>query len=161
MHRLIAESSGWQGAPEELQSLRGQLAKRRQFLGVQIGNLLKVLEDGRGRDSIMGCLARLEEDRIVAEQLEAVEHDIAEATLKRSTAAQVQACWGTAVDVWPDLTEEERAERLGSLVQDVEVKAKDRVLLRLIPIAEVHGQLLAINSPMGAGVGFEPTTFGL
>lgn len=65
------------------------------------------------------------------------------------------------LDVWPDLSEDEKAELLGVLVQEVIVKTKDRVLLRLSPIAEVHGQLLAINSPMGAGVGLEPTTFGL
>ena len=58
-------------------------------------------------------------------------------------------------------TEEERKEVMNGLVQEVVVTEKDRVHLRLSPIASVHGQLIAINSRMGAGVGLEPTTFGL
>lgn len=162
MHRLIAESGGWQGAPDDLQRLRGQLAKRRQAIGMQKSNLMRYLEDGRAGDTILNRLDLLEnEDHSVAEQLEAVEQDIAAATLVRPTAGQVQASWGAVLDLWPELTEEEKAELLAGLVENVEVKAKDRVVLRLTPIAELHGQLLAINSPMGAGVGFEPTTFGL
>lgn len=92
MHRLIAESGGWQSAPDELHSLRGQLAKRRQFIGVQKNNLTNLLADGRGYATLLDRLDKLEnEERSVIEQLEAVEQDIAEATLKRPTADQVQA----------------------------------------------------------------------
>jgi len=59
------------------------------------------------------------------------------------------------------LTEEDKAELLGTLVEEMEVKTKDRVLLRLAPFAEVGGLKLAINSQMGAGVRLELTTFGL
>ena len=47
-------------------------------------------------------------------------------------------------------TEEERKEVMNGLVQEVVVTEKDRVPLRLSPIASVHGQLIAINSRMGA-----------
>ncbi len=80
---------------------------------------------------------------------------------KTQERAIVEASRASVLGVWPALTEDEKAELLSALVQEVVVKTIDRVLLRLSPIAEVHGQLLAINSPMGAGVGFEPTTFGL
>ena len=36
-------------------------------------------------------------------------------------------------------------------MQEVVVTQKDRVHLRLSPIASVHGQFIAINSRMGAG----------
>lgn len=39
---------------------------------------------------------------------------------------------------------------MGGLVEEV-VTQKDRVRLRLSPIASVHSQFIAINSQMGAG----------
>lgn len=86
---------------------------------------------------------------------------IAKAKMKRPTSEQVCAAWGRIVDLWEVLTEEERQEVLGGLVQEIVVTQKDRVHLRLAKAASGHGQLLAINSQMGAGVGLEPTTFGL
>ena len=91
-------------------------------------NRLEVLQEGR---------------RQVSEELERLEMEIAKATIKRPTEEQVCAAWG--------LTEDERQEALGSLVQEVVVTQKDRVHLRLSPIASVHGQFIAINSEMGAG----------
>ena len=71
------------------------------------------------------------------------------------------ASWGQVVDLWPDLGEGQRQEVLQGLVQQVVVKQKDRVQLRLLPFSTSHGQFIAIKSLMGAGVGLEPTTFGL
>lgn len=162
MHRLIAETGGWQSAPDELTALRGQLAKKIQLLGVHKNRLVDALADGRGAASIHARLDKLEQDeKALVEQLATVENGIQQATLKRPTAEQVQAAWGSVLEVWPDLTEEEKAELLSELVQEVVIKSKDRVFLRLSALAEVHGHFLAINSHMGAGAGLEPATFGL
>ena len=152
MHSLIAKSGGWGVADEVTRTLRGQLGKKLQFLGLQIENTWKMADDGRGHDLVMSRLERLQrEQRDVAEKMKAVDAEIEKATIKRPEAAMVCASWGRLVDLWNVLTEEERALSLQSLVEHVDMTTKDRVLLRLSPIAEVHGQMLAINSRMGAG----------
>ena len=83
-------------------------------------------------------------------QLTQIEAEIAQATVKRSTAAQVQGVWGEVLAAWKDWSEQ-RTDALGVLMQEVVVTQKDRGHLRLSPIASVHGQLLAISSQMGAG----------
>jgi hypothetical protein len=151
MHQLIARSEGWSAATQEQKDLRGVLAKQRAGIQTSIGNIVSAVADGRGRDALMARLDKLErQDREVAAALATVEKQIEAATVERPTAAQVQAAWGSVLEVWPDLSEEEKADLLGALVEDVEVKGKDRVLLRLAPFAEVHGHKLAINSHLGA-----------
>jgi hypothetical protein len=81
-----------------------------------------------------------------------IEAEIAQATVKRLTAAQVPEIWGGVMDAWEEWSEQERTDALGGLVRAVVVTEKDRVLLRFTPIAEVHGQMLALTSQMGAGV---------
>lgn len=87
----------------------------------------------------------------MSEELLRMETEIAKATIKRPPAEMVGAAQGQIVDLWPALTEEECKEVMGGLVEEVVVTQKDRVRLRLSPIASVHGQFIAINSQMGAG----------
>ena len=162
MHRIIGQSGGWGSATENQRAMRGQLAKKLQFLGVQINNMTNALADGRATDLIFNRLEVLQEEQShVSEELMRMETEIAKATIQRPTAEMVCSAWGQIIDAWAVLTEDERQEALGGLVQEVVVTQKDRVHLRLSPIASVHGQFIAINSRMGAGVGLEPTTFGL
>jgi hypothetical protein len=123
---------------------------------------MSALAEGRANELIFSRLETLqEEQRRVSEELARMETEIAKATIKRPTAAQVCVAWGEIADLWPELTDEERTEVMEGLVQEVMVAQKDRVHLRLSPIANVHGQFIAIYSRMGAGVGLEPTTSGL
>ena len=46
MHKLIAQSGGWQRADDTLHMLRGQVSKKKQFVGVQISSLAKAIADG-------------------------------------------------------------------------------------------------------------------
>ena len=132
--------------------MKGQLTKNLQFIGVQITNLTNALGDGRATDLIFNRLESLKAERErVSEELRRLETEIAKATVKRPTAEQVCAAWGQIVDLWDVLTEGKRKEVINGLVQqEVVVTEKDRVHLRLSPIASVHGQLIAINSRMGA-----------
>ena len=132
--------------------MKRQLAKSLQFIGVQITNLTNALGDGRATDLIFSRLESLKAERErVSEELWQLETEIAKATVKRPTAEQVCAAWGKIIELWDVLTEAERKEVMNGLAQEVVVTEKDRVHLRLSPIANVHGQLIAINSRMGAG----------
>ena len=162
MHKLIAQSGGW-GGPNDLQrSLRGQLAKKKQFLDIRAANYPKAISEGRALTALLPALEQVENEKIkVQNELAQVDREISLATVKRPTAEQVSAVWGEVSELWDELTEDERGELLGGLVQEVEVTDKNRVLLKLSPVAEVHGSWFAIKSQMGAGVGLEPTTSGL
>ncbi len=162
MHKLISQSGGWGNADDTQKAIRGQLAKKKQFVALQISNINNAIAQGGNFRSLLVTLERLErEQEDACGQLRSIEAEIAAATIKRPTAKQVQEAWGEVIDVWEDMTEEDRQDALGGLLASVEVKEKDRVFLQFNPIAEVHGQMLALNSQMGAGVGLEPTTYGL
>lgn len=162
MHRHIAATGGWGSADAAQKAVRGQLAKKKQFNAVQIGNLVNAVSGGSNSRSLLATLERLEaEQDQLCRQIADIESEIARATVKRPTAAQVQEFWGEALDAWKEWSEQERTDALGCLLQEVVVTEKDRVHLRFTAIADVHGQMLALTSQMGAGVGLEPTTFGL
>jgi len=152
MSRLISESDSWQTPAEDMKRLRGQLGKQLQSVGSKKENLLRALEDGRGATSVLSRLDAIEkEEAELREKITTADQDIEASTLVRPTADVVMASWGSVLEVWCDLDEDEKTELVSSLVEKVVVIAKDRVILQLSPIAELHGQLLAINSLMGAG----------
>lgn len=140
MHRLIAQSGGWQTPDEPLQQRRSQLTKRKQFVALQIGNLTTAIAQGGNLRSLLSTLERLEKEQTeVLQALERVEREIRQATIKRPTAEQVQSVWSQVVALWPELTEEERETVLVSVVQRVEVNEKNLVHLQLSPIADARG----------------------
>jgi len=155
MHKLIAQSGGWGSADEAQKALRGQLGKQRQALEMRIGNYVKAVGDGRDSPALMAALDKAEAEReIVARQMEEADRQIAQATIQRPTAAQVQEAWGEVLRVWDVLTEDERADLMGSVVQVVEMTEKESVTLELLPVVmshSLHSQEFALNSPMGAG----------
>ncbi len=71
--------------------------------------------------------------------------------IKRPTAAQIQKVWTEALEVWKDVTEEERQEILAAFVTRVEVKEKDRASMELQAIPTGYGQKFVTKSQMGAG----------
>lgn len=133
-----------------------------QFAGTRKENLLRALEDGRATASVMARLEAIEqEENELKEQIAKADSEIDAATVIRPTAEQVTASWESVLEVWPELEEDEKTNLLSLLVEKVVVTAKDRVVLHLSAIAGLHGQLLAINSQMGAGARLELATFGL
>ncbi len=101
------------------------------------------------------------EKQAVCEQLARVEQEIEVATVKRPTAAQVQEAWLEMLTLWDEGTEEERQELAAAFVMQVDVKEKDRASMELRATPTGYGQKFVTKSQMGAGVGLEPTTFGL
>ncbi len=165
MRRLIAQSGGWGSADEAQKALRGQLGKQKQVLEMRIVNYVKVVGDGRSSPALMAALDRAEaEKEAVCLQIEGADAEIARAKVTRPTTAQVQEAWGEVLRVWEVLTEEERADLLSAVVPVVEMTNKESVTLELLPMsrpAMLHSERFGLNAGMGAGVGLEPTTYGL
>ncbi len=165
MRKLISESGGWGSADEAQKALRGHLGKQKQVLEMRIANFVKNIGDGRDSPALLAALDKAEaEKEIVCHQIEQADKDIAQATIPRPTTGQVQEAWGEIARVWKVLTEEERADLLGSIVQTVELTEKESVTLELLPVSHSpisYSDKFALNSQMGAGAGLEPATFGL
>ncbi|MGI4791516.1 MAG: recombinase family protein [Janthinobacterium lividum] len=162
MHRLIAESGGWQNVGDAQKSLRGQLSKLKQCLEMRTANFIKIIGDGGASPAILAALSKVEaQQKEVNQQLLQADQEIEMATIKRPTAKQVQESWSEIDELWEDVPEDERQELLASFVTQVEVKQKDRASMKLLPMPEGHGLKFVTKSQLGAGVGLEPTTFGL
>ncbi len=156
MRKLIAQSGGWGNADDAEKALRGQLGKQKQALEMRIANYVKVIGEGRMSDALLSALDKAEADKAaVCLQIEAADAQIASATVLRPTTAQVQECWSEVLRVWKVLTEEERADLLGSVVQAVEMTEKESVTLELLPVVMPHSlsysQEFALNSYLRAG----------
>ena len=148
--------------PELLKFKRKHLLAKRKEIMRQITGLLSAIAGGMTNPSISLRLAELEGEKAkVASDILEVEAQIEEATIVRPRAEDVMSSWREMLAGWEELTDPEREEVLQAIVEEVVVTQKDRVHLRLLPFASVHGQFIALNTHLGAGVGFEPTTFEL
>jgi hypothetical protein len=69
--------------------------------------------------------------------------------------------WGRLLDVWKVLDDAERTELLGSVVVRAEALSNEKMAVELLPVPEPPSEVFRLSFNMGAGVGLEPTTFGL
>lgn len=152
LHKIIAESESWSTPDDTLLSVRGQLAKKKQFLAVQIGNVTRAISEGGNFSSLLATLGKLEREQEETNALlEEKQNEIAAATVKRPTAEQVQQVWGNLLSLWDTLTEPERGEVLQAVVVGVEVTEKKRVTLELATIPAAHASWFNLTYGMGAG----------
>ncbi len=140
MRRIISDSGGWQTIGDDTRAIRGQLGKKKQLLGVQVGNIANAIAMGGDMAGLVGKMKKLEQELAQVDQdIKRTDAKIHQATIKRPVAMDVQNSWSELLDLWPELTELEREEALGSVVQKVEVTTKNLVHLELSPIAEFRG----------------------
>jgi len=152
MHHVIAESGGWQGADETKQRLRGQLAKKLQFIGVQILNITNAISQGRALGTLLTSLERLELEKVqVKQQLNEIEEEIRQSTFERPTAQQVQSSWSKLMDIWEVATEDQKVVMMSSIIQEIIVHENSRVTLILAAIPTIHDCTFAIKKDLGAG----------
>ena len=136
MHKLIAQSGGWQRADDTLHTLRSQVSKKKQFVGVQISNLAKAIADGSTSfRSLMTLLEAKEKEQVALdEEMRKLDEEIRGNTFERPEAKDVQAHWGEFMELWPELTDPEKVEMISHIVERIEVKEKDCIFLQLKPI---------------------------
>ena len=86
------------------------------------------------------------------ELLTEADRQIAMSTIKRPTAADVQAIWREVLELLEDATEAERKTLLSRFVRKVEVTDKNKASLQIVgPIAGTLDGKFALHANMGAG----------
>ena len=134
LHKQIAQSGGWGTADEGLKTLRGQLGKQRQLWEMKRKNYENAIGEGRALATLLPALEKAEIELAgVATQLQEVDAQIKSATVYRPTAEGLAAGWGRLFAVWSVLTEEERAEMLGAVVERVDVEDKEKAAVDFVP----------------------------
>ena len=119
---------------------------------MRAANYIKAIGEGRSSNYLLDALEKLEaEKQAVCAQMEVIDDEIEMATVKRLTAVQIQEVWAEALDVWEDVTEDERQEIMAAFVTRVDVKEKDRTSMELQAIPTGYGQKFVTKSQMGAG----------
>jgi len=134
LHGLIAQSGGWGSADEGLKTLRGQLGKQRQLWEMKRKNYAEAIGEGRALSTLLPALEQAEGELARLEsEIGAVDAQIAAQTVHRPTAERLAEGWGRLFDVWGVLTEDERADLLGAIVERVEVSDKKSALVDFLP----------------------------
>jgi len=108
---------------------------------------------------LLSRLEELEQQRLSLEQeRQRIDREIAASRLKRPDAGQVERLWGRVLELWDAANEAERVQRIGLLVERVEVKDKEHAFCRLLFSAEKPCSLesrpdlnVGLRSNMGAG----------
>ena len=91
VHRLVAQSGGWQTPDEAEQALHGQLSRHKQALEMRVAHCVNALGDGRRSDAPLTELSKTDAKKdMLCEQIEQADQEIRAATIKRRTVAQVQ-----------------------------------------------------------------------
>ncbi len=146
------------------------IARRLRDTDKRIKNLMSVMEaGGAGVRSLISRLQELEEDRArLLEEQRRLEAEKAETRLDRPDAGQVQALWGRFLQLWEKATDEERTKLMPLIVERVVMTEKERGICDLLFSADtapsrnaLTSKDVLVNSMNRAGVGLEPTTFGL
>ncbi len=124
--------------------------------------LVNAVAAGVNNPSITERLTELEAERLhVGGDLRVTELEIAKATVPRPTAEQVQSQWSHFLERLENLTDPKKGLALQAVVEKVRVVSKNKITLRVSASAGLLDGLLASEGQLGAGVGLEPTTFGL
>lgn len=132
LHKLIAQSGGWQGAAETLMQTKGALAKKKQFLEVREASYVKAIGEGRALDALLPALEAVRRDMAqVAVEMASAERAIAEATVVRPTAQEVQSAWRRLLEAWEGMDGAGKLRLMEMLVSRVEVWEKKKPRLRL------------------------------
>lgn len=159
MSEVIRDSGGWGSASEQVLAERSKLGKHLQVLATQRTNLLKALENGL--DVTDRYREKQKEKEETLKRIANLDSEIEAATKLKPKAADVQAVWLQALELWDMTTPEERADLMQSLVERVEIKEKDLAVVKMVSISELPGQLFGTTGNLGAGARFELATSGL
>lgn len=125
---------GGGAADAGLKAHRGQMGKQRQLWDMKRTNYEVAIGEGRALATLLPALEKAEaEIAALATQIQSADAQIAAQTVYRPTAARLAEGWGRLFDVWGVLTEEERAELLGAIVERVEMGDKEKAAVGFLP----------------------------
>jgi len=156
--------------PEKMDAEQAAISRRLREVDKRIKNVMATIEGGgAGVRSLVSRLQELEAERAgMVEQRRQLEARLAETRIQRPDAAQVQVWFNDFMRLWEAATEEEKQRLMPLIVDRVEMHEKERGFCRLLFTVQNPRSLqsstpknVVINCLQGAGVGLEPTTFGL
>ena len=160
--RVMAESGGWEHPEKELTQRRGELAKRLQFLDLRANRYVAAIGEGRALESLVPALEKVEAERVeVRAALAEAEKDVAKATVRKPTSAEVRDYWRRVLDAWDMADDSVRESIMRLLVGGVELRDKEKAALEILAVPGRLDVGFGLHSLKGAGVGLEPTTSGL
>ena len=156
--------------PEKMDAEQTAIDRHLREVDKRIKNVMATIDaGGAGVRSLISRLQELETERAEAvEQRRQLEARLAETRIQRPDAAQVQAWFKDFLRLWDAAMEEERQRLMPLIVDRVEMHEKERGFCRLLFTVQNPRSLqsstsknVVIDCSLGAGVGLEPTTFGL
>lgn len=155
---------------EKMDAEQAAISRRIREVEKRTKHVMAAIEGGgAGVRSLIARLQELEAERAGAvQQRQQLEARIAETKIKRPEAAEVQAWFADFLRLWEAATEEERQRLMPLIVDRVEMHEKERGFCRLSFTVQNPRSMqfstsknVVINCSQGAGVGLEPTTYGL
>ena len=163
MNELIREAVGRLPRQESLPADLAAVTKRLRVIDGQIANLTEAVSLGGGQlRPLLQKMADLEESRLPLELKRAELEQAVEATRReRPDAGRLCREWSRLTELWGKATDEEREEFMQAFVVRVEMDQKEEGSCEVALLPQLPSDRLELTSKMGAGVGFEPTTFEL
>jgi site-specific DNA recombinase len=170
MTELIREAAKQMPEQEKVSDQLVAVTRRLRDVEKKTKGILAAVEAGGA--GIKSLLERLTELQIQTSALQTEKYQLearnAESRLNRPNAELLRAQWQQVIAVWDAGTDEEKANLLPLIVNRVSMTQKERGLVRL-SFSAINPRLLHVPTSenvvfvpsRGAGVGLEPTTFGL
>ena len=81
--------------------------------------------------------------------------------LKRPEVREADSCWSHFTELWKEADDVERDALMQGTVKRVDIDENEEGTCEIAVISQVPSDGLELTPKMGAGVGLEPTTFGL
>jgi len=126
MRKILSEyGQNWTPNTEAAES-RGPLAKRLQFVDMQIGNYMRAIGEGRALETLLTALERAQKQRDeIVEEIEKLDRQIAMSKRKRPTIPLMCEAWGRFMDDWEALTPEDRIIAIRAFIIRINIKSKE------------------------------------
>ena len=139
------------------------VSRRLRDIEQRMARIQEAIETGKGTlRPLLDRLEALEGERLPVEaKYRELQEESAAQKKTRVRTEDVCAHWKRLMELWAGATDGEREELMQALVVRVEMREKNKGACEVSLLAQAPESWLELNSNMGAGVGFEPTTFGL
>jgi hypothetical protein len=163
LRALIAEAVKELPEPGDIAKRRAESSRALREAERRIARIQEAIEPGGGAlRSLAERLQALETKRVTLAARHQETTAQAEAQrVRRPDVEEVCAVWGRIVELWGAATDNERETILQAIVGRVEMTEKESGTCALAFLPQVPDSRFELTDQMGAGVGFEPTTFGL
>ena len=166
MTELIREAAKRLPQQESLPSDLAAVNKRMKDIDKQLGNLAQAVALGGGQlRPLLQKMDALEASRLPLERKQRELEEAVEVSRRnRPNADRICREWSRVTELWEGANDEEREELMQAMVIRVEMDEKEEGTceVALMPqVPSLASDWLGLTSRMGAGVGLEPTTFGL